>query len=120
MPSDQNYVPEPEENGGRLRQLQRESMERLDRLYMVVNKIHEVREQRQALLVRLRDEMDKEDKTAAALGKDDADILGEARVSEEDISTVVNKKLDDMYGKLVCINSKYQLPFNTCILKSLT
>lgn len=103
-----------ENNGGRLRQLQRESIERLDRLNMVVEKMQEVKEQRRALLARLRGEMDKEDRNAVAAGQDDADILGESRGSEEDITVVVKKKLNDLYGNLVCINMNCS--FHICFI----
>lgn len=84
--------------------LQRESIKRLDRLNMVVGKMKEVREQRQTLLSRLREEMNREDKEAAAAGQEDADILGELRGSDVDVMVAVKKKLDDRYGNLVRIN----------------
>jgi len=83
--------------------LQRESIKRLDRLNMVVRKMKEVREQRQTLLSRLRDEMNREDKDAAAAGQEDANMLGELRGSEVDVTMAVKKKLDDRYGNLVRI-----------------
>lgn len=100
-----------ENNGGRLRQLQRESIERLDRLNIVVEKMREVKEQRQTLLIRLRDEMDKEDRNALLTGQDDTDVLGEIRGSEEDITEAVKKKLNDLYGNLVCINTNLKYTF---------
>jgi len=96
--------------------LQRESIKRLDRLNMVVGKMKEVREQRQTLLSRLRDEMNREDKEAAAAGQEDADILGELRGSEIDATVVVKKKLDDRYGNLVRINKYYNIFINTSII----
>jgi len=71
---------------------------------MVVGKMKEVREQRQTLLSRLREEMNREDKEAAAAGQEDADILGELRGSDVDVTVAVKKKLDDRYGNLVRIN----------------
>lgn len=92
-----------DETGGRLHQSRRESIMRLDRLKMVVDKMEEVREQRQTLLSRLRDEMDREDKDAAAAGQDDSDVLVELRGSNLDVSKAVKKKLDDRYGTIVRI-----------------
>lgn len=97
--------------------LQRESIKRLDRLNMVVGKMKEVREQRQTLLSRLRDEMNREDKEAAATGQDDADILGEQlRGSDVDVTVAVKKKLDDRYGNLVRINMNYYIFINISII----
>lgn len=103
--SDQNEECESDDcNEGRLQQLQRESMQRLDRLNLVVDKMREVREQRHTLLLQLRDEMDKED--AEAAGQDDIDILGDLKGSEDEILVAIKKKLDDRYGKLVSIYYK--------------
>jgi len=96
--------------------LQQESIKRLDRLNMVVGKMKEVREQRQTLLSRLRDEMNREDKEAAAAGLEDADILGELRGSDIDVTVAVKKKLDDRYGNLVRINMYYYIFINTSII----
>lgn len=105
--SDQNEESESDDcSEGRLQQLQRESMQRLDRLKLVVDKMREVREQRHALLLRLREEMDKEDKDAEAAGQDDIDILGDLKGSEDEILVAIKKKLDDRYGKLVRIYYK--------------
>jgi len=95
--------------------LQRESIKRLDRLNMVVGKMKEVREQRQTLLSRLRDEMNQEDKEAAATGQEDADILGE-QLRGLDVDVAVKKKLDDRYGNLVRINMIYYIFINISII----
>lgn len=97
----QNYDSDETDDGncGQLRQFQQESLMRLDRLNMVVGMMQEVREQRQMLLTRLREEMDKEDKNAKAVGQDDADVLG----SEDNVMEAVTKKLDERYGNLVCM-----------------
>lgn len=79
-------------------------MKRLDRLNMVVGKLQEVRDQRQALLAQLRNEMDQEDAEAIAMGKDDADVLGELRGNEVDIKVAVKNKIEERYGNLVCTN----------------
>lgn len=102
--SDQNCDSEKDDdNSGRLWRLQSESMERLDRLNVVVDKLQEVRSQRQILLSRLKNEMDQEEKIAATAGQDDADILGELRGTDIDIKSAIQKKLDVRYGKLVGI-----------------
>lgn len=100
--SDQNDDDSDSGDNSRERIRQRDSLRRLDRLNLVVGKLQEVREQRQALLDRLRDEMDREDAEAIAIGKDDADILGELRCTDVDITVAVKKKLDERYGNLVC------------------
>lgn len=105
--SDQNDSESDNGNDERSWQLQKESLERLDRLNMVVNKMQEVREQRQILLSRLREKMNQEDKDAAAAGQDDSDVLGEVRGSKVDVMAVVTKKLNDRYGNLVCISTFY-------------
>jgi len=96
--------------------LQRESIKRLDRLNMVVGKMKLVRDQRQTLLTRLRDEMNREDKEAAAAGQEDVDMLGELRGSEVDVTVAIKKKLDDRYGNLVRINIYYYIFINTSII----
>lgn len=78
---------------------------RLDRLNLVVGMMKEVREQRQMLLTRLREEMDKEDKNAKAVGQDDTDVLG----SEDNVMEAVTKKLDERYGNLVCMIILYNI-----------
>lgn len=83
--------------------LQRESIKRLDRLNMVVSKMKEVREQRQTLLIQLQDEMNQEDKEAAAAGQDDAEFLGELGGCKVDVMVAVKKRLKERYGKLVRI-----------------
>lgn len=114
--SDPNEDSESDDDtGGRLRQSQRESVMRLDRLKMVVDKMQEVRKQRKILLSRLRDEMDREDKDAAAAGQDDSDVLVEVRGSNLDVSMAVKKKLDDRYGTTVgtnkCFHSLYYITY---------
>lgn len=99
---DKNDDSEEEDgNGGHLRRLQRDSMDRLDRLNVVVNKLHEVRNQRRVLLSQLKDDMDQEEKNSTVAGQDDAAILGEIRGSNIDIKSAIIKKLDHQYGKLV-------------------
>ncbi|XP_027845720.2 uncharacterized protein LOC114126045 isoform X3 [Aphis gossypii] len=100
--SDQNEDSESDDGGdSRLRMLQRESIKRLDRLNMVVSKMKEVREQRQTLLTLLQDEMNREDKEAAAAGQDDAEFLGELGGCNVDVMSAVKKRLKERYGKLV-------------------
>lgn len=81
--------------------MQQDSIDRLDRLNVVVNKLQEVRDQRQLLLSRLKDEMDQEEKIIGGTGQEDVSILGDLRGSDIDIKSAVKKKLDARYGQLV-------------------
>lgn len=110
--SDQNDSESENGYDERLWQLQQESIERLDRLNMVVAKMQEVREQRQILLSRLQEKLNQEERDAAAAGQDDSDVLGEVRGSKVDVLAVVVKKLNDQYGNLVCSYRYFLLYYN--------
>lgn len=83
----------------------KESIEQMDRLNLIINKVQEVREQRLTLCSRLKDEMEQEEKNADVVEKDNSDVLEEERrESEVDFIAKLKKKLDCRYGKLVRIN----------------
>lgn len=84
---------------------------------MVVSKMKEVREQRQTLLTLLRDEMNREDKEAAAAGLDDVEFLGELGGCKVDVMSAVKKRLEERYGKLVRITMCYNNLININITK---
>lgn len=87
-------------DGNRSRLIQ-ESMERMDRLNMIINKVKEVREQRLTLFSRLKDEMERDD---------GSDVLRDERLeSEVDVIAKLKKKLDGRYGKLVRITHEFML-----------
>lgn len=111
--SDQNDSESENGNDERSCQLQQESIERFDRLNIVVAKMREVREQRQILVSRLQEKMNQEDRDAIAAGQDDSDVLGELRGSKVDVMAVVAKKLNDRYGNLVCTYKYLLLYYNS-------
>lgn len=100
--SDQNDDFDSNDNkSGRLQVLQRESINRLERLNLVVKKMEEVREQRHMLLSQFREEMNRDNRVVEE--QDNLDILGDLKGTKDEVVAAIRNKLNVRHGNLVRI-----------------